>query len=351
MRVKVDRRRWRFALVNILLVVVAAVLYGVFSWITTWLPALDTAQRWQGNGETRFTQIACYLPVNTPKTQEEILQFRRTLEQKLVENSLEAPQGGSLYADAWSASATLTVTGDHGSAQVATIGVGGNFFLFHPLTLRSGSYLSEDDLMQDRVVLDETLAWTLFGSSDVAGMTVYINQKPYYVAGVVHREDDPASSRAYRDNAGMFLSYDAFYALTGQNVTCYEIVLPNPISGFGLGLVEESFSVGTGVIVENSTRYSMGNLLQVVADYGLRSMGHNGVVYPYWENAVRLTEDWLAAILVVMGLCIICPAVTLLVEAIRAAVKTGKYVKKKVPGTADKLIQRRREIQYAKRKR
>lgn len=351
MRVKVNRRRWRFALVQVVLVLVAVGLIGVFHWITTWLPALNTAQRWQGSSEMRFTQVACYLPASSPKTQEEIWQFRRTLEQKLVENSLEAPEGGSLYADAWSACGSLTLTGDHGSAKTAAIGVGGDFFLFHPLTLRSGSYLSEADLMQDRVILDETVAWTLFGSSDVTGMTVYIDQKPYYVAGVVHREDDPASTRAYRDDAGIFLSYDAFYALTKQNVTCYEIVLPNPISGYGLGLVQENFEVGTGAIVENSTRYSMSNLLQVAGDFGLRSMGHNGVAYPYWENATRLTEDWLAALLIAIGLLIVCPVVTLVVEVIRGTVKTGKYVKRKVPQTADDWIQRRRETQYANRKR
>lgn len=351
MKVKVNKRRWRFALCNLVMLVLAAILGGVFYWITTWLPALDTAERWQGDGEMAFTQIACYLPVDSPKTLDEIRQFRRSLDQKLTENSLEAPEGGSLYADAWSASGTLTVTGDHGSASVATIGVGGNFFLFHPLTLRSGSYLSENDLMQDRVVLDETVAWTLFGSADVAGMSVTIDQKPYYVAGVIHREDDPASQRAYRDAAGMFLSYDAFYDLTQQDITCYEIVLPNMVSGFGMGLVEESFPVGTGELVENSRRYSLGNLIGVVGDFGLRSMGHNGVIYPYWENAVRLTEDWLAALLVLLGAFILCPAVTALVELIRALVKTGKFVNKKAPQAADRLIQRHREARYAKRKR
>ena len=65
-----------------------------------------------------------------------------------------------------SGTARFSVTGDHGAAEVKAIGVGGNFFHFHPLRLRSGSYIAEDDFMLDRVVLDETLAWQLFGGFD-----------------------------------------------------------------------------------------------------------------------------------------------------------------------------------------
>jgi len=224
--------------------------------------------------------------------------------------------------------------------------VGGQFFLFHPLTLRSGSYISEHDLMQDRVVLDETTAWTLFGSPDVAGMSVTIEGKPYYVAGVIHREDDFASEAAYGDGAGMFLSYDAFYALTQRGISCYEIVLPNMISGFGLGLVKDNFDVGSGDIVENTTRYGLKHLLSVIGDFGERSMRHNGVIYPYWENAVRMTEDWLALLLVLMILLLACPVIALTVAVISALVRTGKYLEVKVPETAENLVEKRRRKKW-----
>ena len=185
---KVDKRRWYFALFNLLLLVLAAACGGALWWMTGVLNSLDAARQWQGSSETPFAQIACFLPEDGTKTTDEIDQFRRTLEQKLTEASLEAPKNGSLYCDAWSAEATLNVSGTHGSADVKTVGVGGNFFLFHPLQLRSGSYLSQQDFMQDRVVLDEITAWTLFGSSDVAGMSVTVEGKPCYVAsnGSVH---------------------------------------------------------------------------------------------------------------------------------------------------------------------
>lgn len=118
----------------------------------------------------------------------------------MIDASLEAPEGGSLYQDAWSGTATsVAVSGPAGKSNVKTYGVGGDFFLFHPYTLLSGSYIAESDFAQDRVVLDENLAWQLFGSSDVAGMEVTIGERNYPVAGVVRLEDDKATKKALTD--------------------------------------------------------------------------------------------------------------------------------------------------------
>ena len=60
----------------------------------------------------RFAQIACFLPVGKGKEESDILSFRQTLDTKLMEQSLEAPENGSLYIDAYSTSATVTVSSD-----------------------------------------------------------------------------------------------------------------------------------------------------------------------------------------------------------------------------------------------
>ena len=348
MRIRLSKRGKGFAVFNVVSAVLAATCIGVILWLSGLLDSLQAAQRWQGSVEMPFAQIACFMETEQKKTEEQILQFRRTLEQKLTENSLSAPENGSLYVDSWSAEDTLTVSSDYGSGKVRAFGVGGEFFQFHPLRLRSGSYLSQMDLMQDRVILDETLAWTLFGSPDVAGMTVYIEGKPFRVAGVVHMEDDFASAAAYGEGACMFLSYDVLHQLHETKIDCYEIILPNMISGFALGLMKESFDIGDGVILDNSTRYQMTNLLSVVKDFGRRSMVKTSIVYPYWENAVRMTEDWMALLLVLSILLLFCPISTLLVCSIYAVVKFVRYLSKKIPAAANVLIERRRESRYRK---
>lgn len=349
MKIRVDRRRWRLFLANCILAALVLVCFAIFQAVAGTLESIHAADRFRGDNEMRFAQLACFMPEDGGKSEEDIRLFHQTLDQKLTDASLEAPEGASLYTDAYSGHISLNVTGDHGSATVKAIGVGGNFFQFHPLRLRSGSYISENDFMQDRVVLDETLAWQLFGGFDVAGLSVTIDGKPFYVAGVVRRESDFATKEAYLDGASMFLSYSAMKSLDeNSTITCYEIVMPDPISGFARGVLTENFDVGTGDIVENSSRYSLENLFSVIGDFGKRSMRNNGVIYPYWENAVRLTEDYLALLLVLMLLFGLCPAVTLLVLAIRQVIRTWRTLKREVPARLDRARERRREKLYEK---
>ena len=221
------------------------------------LESLTAADRFRGGTDTRFAQLACFLPVGQGKAEEDILQFRQTLDGKLVEQSLEAPENGSLYLDAYCGMATVTAVGNNGaSASVGAIGVGGDFFYFHPLFLRGGSYIKGGDLMDDLVVLDEETAWRLFGGVDLAGMSMTVNGKPFVVSGVIAREDDFATQKAYSGDSGIFMSYSALARLVEKaEISCYELVMPDPISGYAKNLVSENFSIGNGDVVENSSRY------------------------------------------------------------------------------------------------
>ena len=344
MKFRVDKRRWYFALLNVFLVILGVLCLFVFQQIAGTLDSVRAADRWKGESDIRFAQLACFMPVDTPKSSADIIYFRQQLEQVLAEESMD-PSG---YSDAYSGRAKFQVSGMQGSADASAIGVGGNFFQFHPLQLLSGSYISEKDLMQDRVVLDEVLAWQLFGGYDVSGMTVYIQDQPFYVAGVVRREADFASERAYADGAGMFISYSAFEALTDNvpKIDCYEIVMPDMISGYAMSVVSDRFSVGTGEIVENSSRYDVVRLLETLQDFGDRSMRTNGVIYPYWENAVRLTEDYSMVLLLAATALLITPTVTIFITSIRIAVRGWKYSKCWTIDSIGRISEKRKEKKY-----
>ena len=311
-------KKWIFWGANGLLTLIAVVFLLLLNGVCSALPTLNAANTWAGESEMPFAQLACYLPNDKTLEEQDVWSFRQTLEKQLTDSALEAPENGSLYTDAYSGQGTLTVTTDRGNAQVKIIGVGGDFFRFHPLQLRSGSYLAETDLMKDRVILDEELAWKLFGGMDLTGLSVSINGADYYVAGVVSREDDRYSSLAYTDGAGMFMSYSALKACDESvSINCYELVMPNTITSFAKNMVQEHFPLNGGVVVENSSRYSLGNLLDIIGDFGKRSMGRNGIIYPYWENAVRMTEDYAALLLILTVLFALMPCISLTVTAVR----------------------------------
>ena len=335
------------AVLNAALVLISAVcalsLFGLGNSFET----ITAAQRFRGGGETRFAQLACCLGVGQGKSEEDIQKLRSDLESKFVEQSLEAPEGGSLYMDAYSARTQVTAVTEHATAQVSAIAVGGEFFYFHPLTLRSGAYIAERDLMDDLVVLDEAMAWRLFGGVELAGMPLTINGKPFVVSGVVSLEDDFASRQARGEDGIIFLSYSALARIGDEStIDCYEIVMPDPISGYALGIMEEM--MGGAEIVENSGRFTPRRLSELLRSFGQRSMRTGAVIYPYWENALRLAEDHGALLLVLAVLTALCPIITLAVLLIRAVRSLWRFLWREVPRRIGDAVERRREKQYAK---
>lgn len=341
-------RRWLLpAVCGVLLLAAGLSLWG-FHAVTHALVSLDAAERFAGNSGIRFAQLACFLPVDEGKTEEDIFAFRQALEGKLVEQSLETPENGSLWLDAYSCSTSVTIASDRDSAQVEAIAVGGDFFYFHPLHLRSGSYISSADLMDDLVLLDEEMAWRLFGGTELTGLPVTVNGAPFIVGGVISREDDFATRRAWKEESGIYLSYSALARLDETaSVSCYEIVMPDPISGYAESVLSEQFPMGGGEAVENSSRYSAGNLLAVLKSFGERSMRTNAVIYPYWENAVRLTEDYAALLLVLAVLFALCPAVTALVLGVGGIRRSWRWLKTALPAKWEAAVEKHREHKLA----
>ena len=337
-------RRWVLLGVNLLLLAAMGASLAGLEKMRSTPSTLSAARRFQGDGETRFAQLAVFMPEGKGKSEEDIQRFRQSLDATLVEQSLEAPENGSLYIDAYCGFASVTVSSENTTgSSVKAAGVGGDFFYFHPLTLLGGSYIRSDDLMDDLVVLDEETAWRLFGGTDLAGLTMYINDKPFVVAGVVAREADFATQKAYTGDGGVYMSYSALSRLVETaSITCYEIVMPTPIRNFAKGILED-FPADGGDLVENSSRYEFSHLLEVAKNFAERSMRLNGVIYPYWENAVRLTEDYAALLAVLSIVFAVCPAVTVLVLGIRQIRRTYRFVKAKVPEKVEAAVEKRRE--------
>lgn len=344
-------KQWFLLILNIVLVLASAGCAVGLHVVSNTLGDLTAAGRFRGTGETRFAQLACYLPVDGGKTEEDIYSFRRELDSMLIEQSMEAPEGGRLYIDAYNGTASVTVSSENGgNATVKAVGIGGDFFYFHPMTLRGGSYIKGSDLMDDLVVLDEEMAWRLFGGTSLAGLTVFINGEPFVVSGVIARDADFATNKAYTGDGGVFMSFSAMSRLIeSSTITGYEIVMPNPITGYAKGVVSETFPVGTGDVVENSSRYNLLHLLEVIQGFGQRSMRTNGVIYPYWENAVRLTEDYAALLLVLAVLFALCPVAFTLVLVIRDIRRAYRFAKVKIPEKVEEAVEKSREERLEKK--
>ena len=301
------------------------------------MSAQQAAERWQGESGLEFAQVSCFVPVDEALSLNQIYGFRAKMLQELNKAALDSEGSDGLWRDAWCAVGKLKVSSDKAAGEASVIAVGGDFFSFHPLRLLSGDYLREDDLMHDRVLLDPELAWMLFGGTDLQGMEMKINDRIFLIAGVVEREKDEASRKAYTAGQGLYMSYEAYKELTGSDsITAYELVLPNPVKNFAANVAKDNFPIGRGEVLQNSGRFSYGRLFGLISKLDERAMQGMGMIYPYWENAARVTENRCARLLLTAMILLVLPLVSLLVFILHG-------LKRGAEGFSEKLFPRIRE--------
>ena len=214
------------------------------------------AERW--SEKKSAAQVSCFFSVNMQISEDRIREFEHSIDAALADASViqesENPSA-RLWADAYSAGGKITISSDKSTIQADAIGIGGDFFLFHPMKMLSGSWFSGNDLMQDYCILDQDAAWQLFGSNDVAGMTVYIGGIPHIVTGVIQRQEGRLTEAAGLDSTLVYVSYKTLSELGSCNgINHYEIVMPNPVTDFAYNYVNENLgdSGNETEVVENS---------------------------------------------------------------------------------------------------
>ena len=304
----------------LLSLVIALVLWGISSGMIRKLDTQQMADRWSREGDA--AQISCFFSANVAITPDTIKEMGYKLDQKLKEASIVSESenpGARLWADAYSAYGRITLNSEIGSITADAIGIGGDFFLFHPLKLLTGSYFSGSDLMQDYCILDEDAAWRLFGSNDIAGQFVTIQGIPHMVAGVIERDEGRLQKAAGLDSSVIYVSYDSLDKYGSHSgINHYEVVMPNPVKDFALGYVKELVSVDDQEmeLVDNTTRFELWKRLKLIGDFGTRSMNGKAIIYPYWENVVRGYEDILLVLTLFMLLFTLYPVIVIIIEVI-----------------------------------
>ena len=343
-RGKISLRRLILIGLALLFLLMAATIGAIKRHLVDSLYDQGEGGRWsRGSGAA---QISCFYGSWQGLSEEDIPELRYRLSE-ILENraisheTLGLEENARLFALGYSGLGQVEMTGNGHTFTVNAVGTGGDFFLFHPVKLLSGSYYSEDELMRDRILIDEETAWSLFGSPDCVGKSVDIDNVPHYVAGVYKREDDRLTRAAGSSRSLAYVSYDSlrkYYAgsfvtsaysetsaveedygqlsMTGDTgtgeegaqesgpmITCLETVLPNPVEGFAAGIMKEATGGSASVsIVDNTARFENGALFDIFMGFTSRGMQMTGISYPFWENRARAWENILS--LVFMGYCL-----------------------------------------------
>ncbi len=348
----------------------------ISSHILNSLPEQHLAERW--SDDMNMAQISIYITEDQLVKEDNLKKFIYLLESKLVESGVVADDDDQeqdqstdsqiidtisiddmikeemeeytvpqktplqeLYSFAYCAQGQVSLSYENKTAEkVKAFGVGGDFFLFHPMNFVAGSFFSGDDLMKDGIVIDEELAWQLFGSTDIIGQCIYIEGIPHYIEGVVKRDTGRIRKAAQQDTSYVYMSYDSLArygtilsgitesvevsedGATAQNggITCIEVVCPNPVKGLAAKICKDSIEIKDEFItvIDNTERFSAFSLFSVLKNFFTRSMWSKAIYYPYWENTARGYEDVLALILLVRMICLTVLTVTLVIFVVNS---------------------------------
>lgn len=323
-----------------LVITCAACVVSIY-FISKQLTSQYTAERWRGENELEFSQISCFIPESGTAGVNTINTFRGEISKGIKNASL--PTDHKLFEDCWSTSGSALVVSDKTNGTASVTAIGGQFFDFHPMTLLSGSYITEDDLMKDKVVLDEQLAWFLFGGTDLTGMALKVGPLTLQVGGVVRRDADFSTKKADNTDMRLYMAYETYIAMLnandsaivddiltgndsgkdinmfGSEITCYEVVLPNPVRNFAVNLVQDKFPIKSAEIKENTGRFSFIKLVSIIKDFSGRSI-QSGIPYPYWENAARYAENRCSILLLLALVTAIFPFVMLIIYIVKVII-------------------------------
>lgn len=342
-------------IVNAASLLIFAVISLIASAVGNSLPDQKAAERW-AKGDMPYAQVSVFLGAASAMDINSVFMTRVNVEKKLTEASISSErEGARVWADAFSSpQIKAPVASDRASAEANLIATGGDFFLFHPLEMISGYYYSDDDVMHDRVLIDEVLAWQLYGSSNVTGKPVRVGGTYYVIAGVFRQSDNSDVEKVYGISPRIFMPYEGYILMGGGEAvfTCYEACLPNQVTGQGKQIITEALSIQEEDtekrVVENSVRYGLKKRFEIIADFGMRSVVDGAVVYPFWENAARITEDRSALLLALQILFIIFPIVTVL-YLLRLLIKSRKKLVRKAIDALVRVSDRMRS-RFAQRK-
>ncbi len=310
-RIKHPRLHLTVAIVLLSAVLTQTALALVGNAMVGALPSHKAADRWSGDGQ-RYAQISCYLNEAAGFDKRSVQNACDRVAQLLTDNGMAANSGARLWIYGYSAEAGMGVYTDRAHISANAILTGGDFFYFRDEKLLGGSYYGEGLITDTQTVLSEDAAWQLYGSTDVVGMSVYIGDTEFTVTGVVETKEKS-------ENLLVYLPMSAYERIYGSAaITCVEFLLPDPVSGFAVSLVERSVTAGEKylVVTDHRARYEMGTLYKYLGDFTSVLVPEKQVFYPAWEQNERKLEFTVAVMLIGRTVCFAAIAVCLFIELV-----------------------------------
>ncbi|WP_026509413.1 MULTISPECIES: ABC transporter permease [unclassified Butyrivibrio] len=316
-------------------------------------------RRW--SDDTRCGQVSMFFSENEGVNVDKINEYVYNINKGLIADGLQEADastqaGNAVWDYCFSSVGSVDTVKDLKTVTAVAIGVGGNYFQFHPMRLVSGNYFPADTVMKDYVILDEDLAWQLFGSDNIVGMDILIGGVPHYIAGVVKRDSGKYVKAAGMVYPTIFMSFESLATYgkidasvlstngtlgvssvakksddengngtsdvdtNAKGVICMEVVMPNMVNNYAKNFVIDKLSLNTTQVdvVDNSARFDNRNLFNLIGKFNTRGMQIKPVIYPYWENNARAYENIFAVLLLIQIVCAVIIFIMIAIIVVQA---------------------------------
>lgn len=132
-------------------------------------------------------------------------------------------------------------------------------------------------------------------------------------------------------------------------ISCYEVVMPEPVNGFAGSVVSQRAGNSSDVtVVVNSSRFDTISLLDDLRRFAYRGMETGGYTFPYWENVARGWESVLSLVVLLQFILAAVPVLFVIVMIIyyfrhRTWTAGGIYGRIK-----DRIYEKQSEKRYGK---
>ncbi len=132
-----------------------------------------------------------------------------------IENKVLAPE--VLYVSASSSKGGINAIYKSNNSVVTLNGITPSFFVIRNITMASGSYITDSDLLSGRhdAVLGATVATTLFGSTSAIGKEINLNGNIFTVVGVANSVG--SSSSFVNNDTQIYIPITVFQAMFSGN--------------------------------------------------------------------------------------------------------------------------------------
>ncbi len=278
-----------------------------------------------------YVQITVFLPESAEVTLDKLMYFRYNLEKELTDNSLEAKNGARLYIDAGSAFKDISLDSESGKhTKAKAVYVLGDYGFFHKELLSKPDITR--DLNHDRILISKLAAWNLYGGYELYDFKVTDGVRDFYISGVYDDYKGAEYDAFYGDRASCVMDMTAY---PDMSISCYEIILVNPVKNFAKDAVVKSLGLeeGTYELVVNSERFSFANIFAGIPKLiKTDKLLPEGVRLTPEELAARQVEKELSVMLAVLMIFSVYPVVYTLFWVVKVVILVKKLINKYITG-------------------